>query len=254
LFPHFSPSEARARVLAIARKWSGPVLAALGLLAIAAMALLARENPLARWILTETLAPARVLPLIGLGAACALAGTQACAAALLLFGLGIIGGFVAQDWLLWILYDVPQAPTHLFQTGPISYLAVGAALVPGARLRRWLLPIAAFVAGAMLALVIMLTDPSLREPVYTWLPALVAFWLVAAVALTLRAFRRAWFPIFGRILGSWLLAIGLLYGAASLLPRRELPPPPAMPLPDPPKPAPGADRPIPDGADRLRRP
>jgi hypothetical protein len=253
LFPRSSPSEARARVRAIARKWSGPVLAALGLLVIAAMALLADRSPLARWILTETLAPARVLPLIGLGAACALAGTQTCAAALLLLGLGIIGGFVAQDWLLWILYDVPQAPTHLFLTGPISYLAVGAALVPGARLRPWLLPISAIVAGAMLALVIMLTDPSLREPVYSWLPALVAFWLVAAVALTLRAFQRGWFPIFGRILGSWLLAIGLLYGAASLLPRRE-PPPPAMPLPDSSKSAPGADRPIPNGADRLRRP
>ncbi len=241
-------------------------MAALGLFGIAAMALLAGKSPLARWILTETLAPQRVLPLIGLGAACALAGTQAFAAALLLFGVGILGGFVAQDWLLWMLYGLPQAPTHLFMTGPISYLAVGLALVPGARLRPWLLPVAALVAGAMLALVTKLTDPSLHEPVYTWMPVLVAFWIVAAVALTLRAFRRGWFPIFGRILGSWLLAIGLLYGGASLLPRREPPAPPAMPLPGAPQSVPGADRtnpglpapaqpgPFPGGTDRFRQP
>jgi hypothetical protein len=228
-------------------------LAALGLLGIAAMALLANKSPLARWILTDTLAPQRVLPLIGLGAACALAGPQAYAVALLLFVLGIIGGNAAQDWLLWILYRLPQAPTHLFLTGPISYLAVGAALVPGARLRARVLPIAALVAGAMLALVIMWTDPSLHEPVYMWLPALAGFWIIVAVSLTLRAFRHGWFPIFGRILGSWLLAIGLLYGAASLMPKRE-PPLPAMPSGGTPQAGPDANRTIPDGAERIRRP
>jgi hypothetical protein len=55
-------------------------------------------------------------------------------------------------------------------------------------------------------------------------PVLVAFWIVAAVSLTLRAFRRDWFAIFGRILGSWLLAIGILYGGVSLLPPRAAPP------------------------------
>jgi hypothetical protein len=49
----------------------------------------------------------------------------------------------------------------------------------------------------------------------------------------LRAFRRGWFSIFGRILGSWLLAIGLLYGGASLVPPKRQPPPPAVqPPPD----------------------
>jgi hypothetical protein len=63
-------------------------------------------------------------------------------------------------------------------------------------------------------------------------PVLVAFWIVAAVSLTLRAFRRDWFAIFGRILGSWLLAIGILYGGVSLLPPRAAPP--ARPEPIPP--------------------
>lgn len=198
----------------------------LGLAAVAATALLARENPFARWILNEVFAPERVLPQIGLGAACGLVSARIFGAVLLLFGLGIVAGSLGQDWLLWVLYNVPEGPTHLFLTGPISFLAIGIALVPGARLLPWLLPVAAIVAGAMLSLAIMLTDPSLHDPAFTWVPVLVAFWLIAVVSLSVRAFRRRWFPIFGRILGSWLITIGLLYGGASLMPRLEPPPPP----------------------------
>jgi hypothetical protein len=201
-------------------------LAALGLVAIAVIALLAGESPFAGWILTDVLAPERVLPLIGLGAACGLVDARVFSATLLLFGLGIVGGSEGQDWLLWVLYNVPEGPTHLFLTGPISYIAIGLALVPGIRLLPWLLPIAAIVVGAMLALAIMLTDPSVHDPAFTWTPVLAAFWIVAAVALTLHAFRRGWFPIFSRILGSWLVAIGLLYGGAELAPIFKPPPPP----------------------------
>jgi hypothetical protein len=259
------PPDARAGVFATAQKWSGPALAALGLIAIAAIVLLARESPFARWIFTHALAPERVLPLVGLGAACGLVGARVFGAGLLLFGLGIVGGFVAQDWLLGTLYAVLRGPTHLFLTGPISCLAIGLALVFGARLLPWLLPMAAMVAGAMLAIAIFLTDPSLHDPAYTWTPVLAAFWIVAAASLTLRAFWRGWFPIFGRILGSWLVAIGLLYGGASLMPRIKPPPPPTdtsqestrgierdrtipgLPVPDQPEPIPG-------GVDRFQQP
>jgi hypothetical protein len=228
LSPRSLPPDARA-----AARWSGPALAGLGILAIAAAALVGNANPLARWMLTETLAPARVLPLVGLGAVFALIGLRALAAALALFALGIVAGIAGQDRLLAMLDLVPRAATHLFFTGPISYLAAGAALVAGARWRDWLTPVAALIVGAMLALTIKLTDPSLHEPAYTWTPVLIAFWIVAAVTLTLRAFRRGWFSIFGRILGSWLLAIGLLYGGASLVPPKRQPPPPAVqPPPD----------------------
>jgi hypothetical protein len=231
LSPRSLPPDARA-----AARWSGPALAGLGILAIAAAALVGDANPLARWMLTETVAPARVLPLIGLGAVFALIGLRALAAALALFALGIVAGIAGQDRLLAMLDLVPRAATHLFFTGPISYLAAGAALVAGARWRDWLTPVAALIVGAMLALTIKLTDPSLHEPAYTWTPVLIAFWIVAAVRLTLRAFRRGWFSIFGRILGSWLLAIGLLYGGASLVPPKRQPPPPALqPLPDLPR-------------------
>ena len=151
-------------------------MAALGLIAVVALALLPalRESPLARWIFTETLAPARVLPLIGLGAAFGLIGVRVFIAALLLLAFGIASGLFAEDGLLWVLDTVPRAATHLFLTGPISYLAAGAALVSSARLRTYVAPAAAMIFGAMLGLTIKLTDPSLHEPAFTWTQVLIA--------------------------------------------------------------------------------
>ena len=230
-------------------------MAVLGLAAIAATALLPglSESPLGRWTLIETLAPARVLPLIGLGAAFGLLAGRAFIAALLLFGIGIVIGLVAEDRLLWALDSVPRAATHLFMTGPISYLAAGAALVASKRGRSIVAPVAAIIVGAMLALIIKLTDPSLHEPVFTWTPVLIAVWIVVSVSLTLRVFRREWFIVAGRILGSWLIAIGLLYGGVSLAPKRNLQVPPSTRLVEPPDstPLPGDDRRLP-GMDRSQ--
>jgi hypothetical protein len=217
--------------------WVGPALAGLFGIAVVVLLPVARESPLARWTLANTLAPERVLPLIGLGALFGLVGIRALAAAFLLFALGIIAGLTAEDRLLRLLDVVPQAATHLFLTGPISYLAVGVALAAGTWPRAVLAPIAALVFGTMLGLVIRLTDPSLHEPAYTWTPVLIAFWIIAAVSLTIRAFWRGWFPIFGRILGSWLLAIGLLYGGAMLVTKRQ----PSLAAPPP-----NFNRPFPD--------
>jgi hypothetical protein len=217
-------------------------LAALGLIAIAAAALTADSSPLARWILSDTLAPVNVLPLVALGVAFGLIGPRALLAALVLFGLGIAVGPLAEDRLLQLLYPIPGAATHLFLTGPVSYLAAGLALVVNARWRSYTAPPAAALFGVMSGLAIKLTDPSLHDPAFTFTPALTAVWIVLAVALTLRGFWRDWFLVFGRILGSWMLAIGLLYGGAALIPKKA-PPPPAVALP--PAAAPGAERAIP---------
>jgi len=93
------------------------------------------------------------------------------------------------------------------------------------------LRVAALIFGAMLVLTTRLTDPSLHEFAFTLAALLVAAWIVVAVSLTLRAFWRGWFPVFGRILGSWLIAIGLLSGGASLVPPRTSTPPPPLPFP-----------------------
>jgi hypothetical protein len=218
-----------------ALRWGGPALIALFALGTVALLPAANASPLARWILSDVLAPERMLPLVGLGVAFGLLGVRPLLAALLLCAFGVAAGLLAENQLLQLLDRVPQAATHLFFAGPIAFLAIGAALATGARMWSWLAPLAALIVGAMLALVVRMTDPSLHDPLYTWMPLLIAAWIVAALALTLRAFRRRWFAIFARILGSWLLAIGLLYGGASLLLQRvaPLPPPPAPSAPEP---------------------
>ena len=194
-----------------------------------------------------------MLPLIGLGAAFGLLAGRAIIAALLLFGIGVVIGLVAEDRLLWALDSVPRAATDLFMTGPISYLAAGAALVVSKKWRSIVALAAAIIVGAMQALIIKLTDPSLHEPVFTWTPVLIAVWMVVSVSLSLRAFRREWFIVAGRILGSWLIAIGLLYGGVSLVPKRGLLVPPSTGLVEPPDstPLPGDDRRLP-GMDRSQ--
>ena len=241
-----SPSHERPfGVLAAAGKWSGPALTALGLLAAAAMALApaAGRSTLTWWILSSALAPEQVLPLVGLGVALALVGRRCSLGALALFGGGVAVGFFSKDWLLTALEAIPRATSHHFLTGPISSVAVGVALVlPAARLRSWFLLVAAAVAGAMLAIAIEVTDPSLDDIAIPLAGVVVGIWIVAAVCLTVTAFRRTWFPIPARILGSWLVAIGLLYGGASLIPKQKS----AFPLPAEPTqnviPVPGPDR------------
>jgi hypothetical protein len=75
---------------------------------------------LAWWILSSALAPERVLPLVGLGVALALAGRRYSLAALTLFGGGVAVGFFSKDGLLSALQVIPLATSHHFLTGPIS--------------------------------------------------------------------------------------------------------------------------------------
>jgi hypothetical protein len=254
LSPHSSSSDRHSPAAAKLRTWSGPALAAFGAIAVAAIALSPStgQSTLAWWILNSALAPVRVLPLLGLGVLLALAERWRIFAALLIFGVSITAGFLAQDRFVSVMAAMPQAASHEFLTGPISCLAVGFALVPSARLRPWLLPFASAIAGAMLALAIEVTDPGLHDPTIPLAGVLIALWIVAGVSLTLRAFRREWFVVAGRILGSWLIAIGLLYGGASLVPKRGLPVPPTagpskrpdmMPLPGIGRTFPGGGRP-----------
>jgi hypothetical protein len=95
------------------------------------------------------------------------------------------------------------------------------------------LPPAATVAGAMLAIGIKLVDPSFHDPNFLRGALVTSVWLVGAVALTVHLVNRPWLGIAIRILGSWLIAIGLMLGASMLVQRPTIgaaPPPPAAAL------------------------
>jgi hypothetical protein len=185
-----------------------------------------KNSAIGWWMASSMLTPERVIPLIGVGAALGLSDTMRAAVILLLFAVGVAVGFLAHDGLLSAIDRLPQAATHSYLTGPISCLAIGIALAPPAKVRFWLAPLAVALVGAMLATAIKLTDPIPHAPTISIAGILIALWIIAAVSLPLWTHRRRWFPIAGRIMGSWLIAIGLLYGGASLVPKR------APPVPD----------------------
>ena len=234
MFPPSQRSERGIRDFP-ARKWSGPVVAVLGAAVIGAIVLwpAAGESPLAWWILHSALAPERVLPLIGLGIAFGLVGGRACVAGALLFGVGIAAGFIFHKPILDPFWAIAYAAENNFLTGPIASVVTGLLLVSGRRWRPWLLAPAAGIVGVAFALAIVVTDPSLNDPTNARTGVLIGLWIVGAVSLSLRAFRRGWFDIAGPIAGSWLIAIGLLYGGVALLPR------PTIPAPSVPPPRPG---------------
>jgi hypothetical protein len=190
-------------------------VAAFGLLLIVLITLTQQQKFFYQWLLSQALEPEQILPIVALGFAFGLVSLQIFFTALVLLIIGILCGFAAYDGVIFLLYIVWNPPSELSVSGPISYLFAGLPLLCRERVRAWLLPVAAFVEGMTLAIAILLNDPSQGDPLFTFSPLVIAFWTIIAVSLTVRAFRHNWLVIFGRILGSWTVAIGVLYGGAS---------------------------------------
>ncbi|MEW5420831.1 hypothetical protein [Amorphus sp. 3PC139-8] len=247
-------------------RWSGPalVVAGVGILIILILRDPADRGVIAGWIVSDAAAPARLLPLIGLAAASALVPASFALAGLAVFSAGVLLGSLELALLLATLGALPGAESHLFFTFPISSVAAGLVLLAPSAIRQWLLPLAALIAGAVLAVATKITDPTLHDPAIFVTGVVVAVWTLVAVGLTVRGFRRPWFSIPARILGSWLVAIGVLFGGAALLARPPLPelppaqPTEALPVPPPedafPDLAPPRRDPLDLGADGLREP
>jgi hypothetical protein len=209
-------------------RWAGPALFAIGLAGLTALWL---EPPDQRslfgwWMLTNAGAYERLLPLVGLGILLGLISLRVCIAAFLAFALGVALGYTYAEAFLEIAGMLPGAARHHFLTGPILSVAVGLPLAAPSRARIVILPFAVAIAGIPLAAAIWATNPRFHDPLTASAGIAFAFWIVAAICLTVRAFRQTWFDIAGRIFGSWLIAIGLLYGGASLIPQRTPTPPP----------------------------
>ena len=181
---------------------------------------LSQRSLLDWWILGTVLAPARVLPLVGLAIALALCRRGGLVAGFLAFVAGLAGGLWAERFLVGVLISGPE-PTELL--APALSLMAGAALLSPSRLRAYIVPLAAVFAGLAAGLLVRLSDPSLRDPVFPIAGTLVALWIVLAVMLTVRAFRRQWFDIAARIVGSWLIAIALLHGGAVIAQAMRVP-------------------------------
>lgn len=92
------------------------------------------------------------------------------------------------------------------------------------------LPVATFL-GFQLGVAVRLQGPGLDDGGFTGAAIIAALWLTVGITLTWRLMERPWLRVGGRILGSWLIAIGLMLSGAALAPRRS--PPVAAPPPPP---------------------
>ncbi|HXP76715.1 MAG TPA: hypothetical protein VN823_21450 [Stellaceae bacterium] len=174
---------------------------------------------LERGALSVILSYPRALSLFGLGCALAIVRSGEAALAAIFAVLGLWLGFEYRDWLINAVISGPATTVRLGLPGPVSCLAVGVLLAAPHWLRSWLLPPAAILVGAMHAVGIKLVDPSFHDPDFLHGAIAASVWLVVAVGLTVHLCHRPWLDIAVRILGSWLIAIGLMLGTAILVPR-----------------------------------
>ncbi|UJW76160.1 hypothetical protein [Rhizobium sp. SL42] len=209
---------------------SGWVLLAVGgtsLLSMLALDLVAGRS----WLLAGLCTAERLLPLFGLGL---LIGqlpsppeSRLWPAAVLLLVAGALLGLVFREDVYLLVAPVPGAAANLFMMGPLACVLTGVALIPPRPARPWLAVPLIPVVGAAIAIATRLGDPTLYAPHYLPAALLAQLWFVAAIALPVGRFDPPWLSTGSRIVASWMIAIGLLYGGAYLAARdKSLTPPP----------------------------
>ncbi|MGV1896993.1 hypothetical protein GOZ84_16730 [Agrobacterium vitis] len=207
------------------------LLGAIGIGASAVWTWLDQET-LDHWLLSTTFTIERLLPLIGTGFILGQLPRRRLPLALLVLAAGFVAGFVWRDMWMQLLAPLPAAPSHFFLVGPLACLLAGAILVLPLPLRFWsglaLLP----VLGIALSLAISFSDPSLHDRLYLPSALSAALWLLLVSGLVAGIVTAAWTRIASRVYGSWLLAIGMLYGGAYMASKQTTLTPP--PFADPP--------------------
>ncbi|MCM2291335.1 hypothetical protein NAC44_03205 [Allorhizobium sp. BGMRC 0089] len=197
------------------------------------------QGSLDHWLLITTFTAERLLPLIGAGVIFAQVPLQRLPFLLILMLLGGFSGFAHRDVLMQLLSPLPAAPTHFFLVGPIACIIAGVLLVLPPTLRFWpgllLMP----VLGASFALAVDLSDPSLHDRFYLPLAVTAALWVVLTAGVIAGSSAAPWTAIASRVFGSWLVAIGLLYGGAYMVSKYTVLTPPPFEQP----PAPTGDTP-----------
>lgn len=211
---------------------AGLLLALFAPLAVMAAVALSGTR-LADLSLGSLLTAERLLPLFGLGLLLGRMRGRAMALGAVLLVAGAALGIVGREAFFRQMATVPGAAAHLFLTGPFACVLIGLPLVLPRALGSRLAPVFLVPAAAVLAIATVLGDPTLHARGYV--PAALAneAFLVALVAFATAAFDRPWLSIAVRIVASWLIAIGLLYGGAHLASKgTALEPPPFPALAD----------------------
>lgn len=111
-----------------------------------------------------------------------------------------------------IFHAILQSPLggELFLIAPIAVMLAGVVLWLPTKIRRIGAPVAAGVIGFSLSLFIGLDDFGIGIKEFTLTAVIGALWILLAPGLLLRNFRGPWLTIPARIVGSWLVVIGII--------------------------------------------
>lgn len=177
-----------------------------------------------------------VLAMLGLAVACAMAPRAADMRTIVLVFFAVLAGMLMFfDPIFRAIFASPLGE-YLFLIAPAAVMLTGASLWVAGVWRQRVVLLAAAVVAFSLSLFIGLDDLGIGIFDFTAGSVLCALWLVVAPALPLRRFRGPWLTIPSRIIGSWLVVIGIIVLASLYVPL----PVKAPSLPDPSMPDGGA--------------
>ncbi|RKE86125.1 hypothetical protein [Rhizobium sp. AG855] len=173
-----------------------------------------------------------LLPLVGVAVVLGQLAQAQRVWALVAIVLGAAIGLLFREAFYILLAPVPGAAAHLFLAGPIACALTGLILIlPPAMRAPVALPLLPVIAAA-LAIATRLGDPALFARHYLETAIALQVSILAAVAWPVAHFPHPVLQTASRILGSWMLAVALLYGGAYVAGRDGgLTPPPFPEIP-----------------------
>jgi GNAT superfamily N-acetyltransferase len=173
-----------------------------------------------------------MLPLIGIAAVLGQLPRGQRLWTVLALVLGAGAGLQFRETLYSLMAQVPGAAAHLFLTGPIACALTGFVLILPPKRRNWIAPVLLAPTAAAIAIATRLGDPAVFAQHYLASAFALQACVVGTVAWPAAKFANPALHTAARILGSWMLAVALLYGGAFVAGKEAgLTPPPFPPIP-----------------------
>ena len=220
-------------------KWMAPAVLALGSLVLLAATLhpWAGRSGFEFGLLYLLSRYDQALPLVGLGLVMAQVRLRLALLCGALFAAALVLGGALESAVAAATAAHGDLFRYIPLLAPACCVIIGLTLVSPRVARAWLLPLVSLLVGVVLGLEINLNDPSFGGWWFAGGAVLSGAWFIATPLLLWHAFSQGWFPIAGRILGSWMIAIGVMLGALPFIPLREIPAPASTEVPAPRAPA-----------------
>lgn len=150
------------------------------------------------------------LAMLGLALGAAMAETRRDFATVIAIFLGVLVIMLTFfDPIFSLILSSPLGEV-LYLIAPTAVMLTGASLWLTGRYRQWAVMLAAGVVAFAFSLFVGLDDIGVGLLDFAFGTVVSALWLVLAPALMLRHFRGPWLKIPSRIVGSWLVVIGII--------------------------------------------